>query len=353
MPTAAGPVSYPALQNTTTPVSGGSSWSGPQPYYQSDGRGGVNYFDGYGNPITNTQYRSMTGESTDQIEESAKFMSLDTSYRQTPETTTQSAIERYAEPTATPSTSGGTATEPLSFSPTEFMGTTYNDPASLAQAKRAYIDTLNREQLSALDRALLQATGYRDPNQARDINAVREDSSLGRSRSALLRQVADLLENYQKGETTALGNLNSYYANLGDAYQSSQGVREGETRNEFKEARSDVTRQRDEGIAGLQRTLSDYLYSDQQNRTNLARNYTQTLDSAQNESADALANALGRDLTPADLNYEAPTATGRSVNTQGGLLGALQKTARGTFKLQTPTGEADTSSILKYLYGGA
>lgn len=241
--------------------------------------------------------------------------------------------------------SGGTT-----FTPVSFLGQIYNDPDSLAQAKRGYIDTLNHDQLSSLDRALMSFTGATDPSATPDINSVGADSTLGRSKSSLLKQVADLIDSYVKGEKTAKGNLNSYYANLGDAYQSSQGVREAETTDQFAKARTDAQTQQTEGLAGLQRTLSDYLNADQTNRTNLARNYVTTLDSAQNASEADLASGLGRNITPADVNVASPTVTATATQDNTGLLGALRKAANGVFRLQTPNGQTDTSNVLKYLY---
>ena len=236
------------------------------------------------------------------------------------------------------------------FNPVSFNGQTYYDLASLNEAQRAYIDATNRENLSALDRALLQATGYSDPSQVTDINAVAADSTLGRSKSSLLKQVQDLLESYTKGEQQANGNLNSYYANLGDAYQSSQGVRQAETADQFNKARADANAQQTEGISSLQRTLSDYLNSDQTNRVNLARNYTTALDNAQNASTEDLSAVLGRGVTQADLAAPNVNVSGVTTNNNSGLLGALTRAAGNTFKLNTPNGATDTASILKYLY---
>lgn len=241
------------------------------------------------------------------------------------------------------------AAEPT-FGPTSFNGNVYNDLGSLNDARRGFIDSSNRESLSALDRALLEATGSNSPDSVANINQVGENSTIGRSKSALMQQVADLLKEYDAKESQAKGNLNSYYSNLGDAYQSSQGVREGETTAEYSKARTDARTQQQTGIDGLQRTLTGYLNSDRNNRTAVAKNYTTALDSAQNSSAGDLSSVLGRDITPNDLSVSAPTVTGSETGSNSALLNALKKGAGSTFRLNNKEGANDTSSVLKYLY---
>lgn len=255
-------------------------------------------------------------------------------------------VKSQMNPQQTSSTGGGVATEePARWTPKQFLGTTYNTESDYYNARRAYVDSINREKLSALDKAIQDAIGGRNV----DINSA--GGELGRQRSSLLDMVNKSMQNYDKSEQSALGNLSNYYSNLGEITQSSQGVRENETRGEYTTARSDLEKQKTEQMSSLDRALQNYLYQDTQNRNALALGYTQDIDQLVNQVSDSLVS--NQNIDPARLSYSAPTINAKATGDNSALINSLNsmRSAPAIQRFGINPGKTDTNAILNYLYG--
>lgn len=324
-----------------------------------DGTVGIDYFGKLGKPINNTEFRAATGVDTNILESGSVDIEDLVAPAQNSGDSEFSRILKSISDKQTASSSAAAAPAAPVFNPVQFNGQTFYDPASLAEAQRGYLDTQNRDSLGALDTQLERATGMRNPNAVNassllDANDNSIGGDIGKAKSSLLKQVMELLSQYDKQETQGLGNLSAYYGNLGDVYQSSQGVRETETRDEANKARTSARTQQTEGLSGLQRTLQDYLLQDKTSRNNLATNYRSTLDTMQNGAIGNLSESLNRGVTRQDLSVGNPTVAASNVNNNSGLLGALKKTANGAFRLDGgKTNPQSLEDIIGYLYQGA
>lgn len=234
------------------------------------------------------------------------------------------------------------------FPPTSFLGQIYYNLEDLINAKRDYLDRTYQSSLQDLDRSLQGQTGYTNPVE---VNFENVGGEYGRSKQSILDQVTKLLDQYNKGEESALGNIGTYYSNLGDIYQSSRGVRENKTKGEYADARTDVNKQKTENLGALDRSLQDYLYQGTQAKSTLASNYQSALDDLINQSEESINRATNR-INPVIQGYNA-TVGGKDVNNRQGLLNDLIKLKSGNAfrKFGTTSGKTNEKAILDYLYG--
>lgn len=231
-PQAAGPVSYPALQNPFS-AGGGANYLGgsnTSAYtYQPDGHGGINYFFN-GKPITNTQYRSATGEDTNAIEQQAGA---------------QTSTQPFGEAVQyDPGTGGSSQPRTGGTSPVTYLGVTYDlsDPAQRQQYYQAVETNLGGardQQLAGLDRSIQESTGQINQNIG---NTNQSAGNYGRS---FLNNLFDLGQNYDVGQV----NNAQKFAGLGpNAFQSSFATSGQYGTDQYNRGLNDLGTQLDQSV---------------------------------------------------------------------------------------------------------
>lgn len=212
---------------------------------------------------------------------------------------------------------GSTYTPPSSLG--VFNGKEYFNPLELARDQLGYLDTQYGQQL----------------RQGQD--------QYGTNKNNLLTSLTDLMNQYDTQQNQGLQNIGAYYSNLGEGYQSSQGVRENQLRNDTSTARNKTQTQYNTNLSALDKSLQDFT-------SGLASQYQQARDTA--------ANNLLSDTTLSTLKANKPqfSALGmdaNNVNTNQNLITNLMALRpNGSLRPDFRNGNGvDTDTILKYLAG--
>lgn len=214
-----------------------------------------------------------------------------------------------------------------------FQGKEYFDPSELYTDQLAYLDSVYGTNLSTMRQ-----------------NKQRQVDTFGRQRSGLAQQLQELLSQYDEQEKQGLGELATYYGNLGDIYQSSQGVREGEFKGSVETARGKSRTQAQENESAIERALAEYLGEYDRSEQELARGYQGSRDEIGNRVLGDIDTRLGvRDLAASNVETDLTPA---EIANNNALLGNLEG-LRGS-RFNNPfrtTGQPVNNAILEYLAG--
>lgn len=110
--------------------------------------------------------------------------------------------------------------------------------------------------------------------------------STDRSKSRLMQQVAQMLEELTQGETKGRQDIGSYYSGLGDIYQSSEGVRQEDLGRQVASERGRVEREKTSNIEDIDRSLAEYLQGTNLEERGLYDQATQMRDQAYGGATD-------------------------------------------------------------------
>ncbi len=239
--------------------------------------------------------------------------------------------------------SGGTSST-NTFVPVTFLGQTYTDPESLAIAKKNYLDLLNREKLQEIVTGLNRYVG--GENASWDTVG----GEIGENKTSFLNKIARYLDEYNKGEQKDYGKVRGYYSGLGDMYQSSQEIRNRNIADEYNTARTDLNRQKEEGLTGLRRTFQDYIDSANANKTALSRNYLASMDKLANANEGDIQDTIANGLGGTSVQITNPDVQKANTGTSTSLLNSLQRVKNNVFRINR--GDNTEQNILSHLYQG-
>ena len=340
----------------------GPGLGGPSQGYQSNASGylavpssdgGVNYFRKVDTgvatvlqPITREQYAQGTGEDVGSIEQRIAGSAQD--QMDQAEINNANGLNGNGTPMRTTDRTGTNDSRSVTtpaFTPVTFMQQTYTDPESLAMAKRAYIDKINREKLGEMNAGLRRYIGGEN-NTWENVGG-----EIGERKTSFLKQIADALDNYTKSEAQDYGKIRGYYAGLGDVSQSSEGIRNADVAQEYAKDRADLDTQKTQGLTGLQRTFQDYLDSVNSQKTNLARNYMTTLDELANSTQGDIDNVMANGTGGQQLQITSPAVQAATGGKSTSLLGSLRRVKDNVFRINRGNnGDNSEQNILSYLY---
>jgi len=231
-----------------------------------------------------------------------------------------------------------------------------DDYRRLLEAQIADLESQNRTGLQDINRNLFQTTGYNDRANPISLDNIGADSTLGKQKKSFLDQIVENIEALADQEKSNMQNIGAYYSGLGDITQSSQAYRTGEEANKFQKARTKIDTQKTEGLSSLEKALSDFLYSDQSSRDQLARNFTTQRDTVLNQPASALSkvgdqiNKLKVDYANAVYAGQDPTYIKEAIDSNTNIFNALNSLRQANIFRRIGTGStANTEDILKYL----
>jgi hypothetical protein len=234
-----------------------------------------------------------------------------------------------------------------------FLGQTFdlNSPEGLLNylnAKKSYIDTTNRDLLGQIDTNFKKFTGGTD----RNVNIGNVGGSLGTQKTNFLQSIADALQTYASGQNRDMGDINAYYGGMGDVTQSSQGVRQSNTVQDYNQAIGKTNTSKTQGMGSLETALSDYLGQDTQQRNQVAQQYQGAQDELANQVNTDVQAKMQVPITLAE-QYQgvAPTAYQGQIDRNQSLLSSLQGAGNMFKNFGQSNGGENIAAILKYLYG--
>lgn len=248
-----------------------------------------------------------------------------------PAAVTATGTGRAGSAGATPVTAApGTpsATQSLGF----FQGKEYYDPAELYADQLSYLDNLYGGRV----------------NQFRQAK-TRQLDKYGRQKADVNDQLAELLGLYDTQEKEEKGNIATYYGNLGDIYQSSEGVRLADLATNVEGARTKTRKQSERNISAIDEAIAEYLGEADQTEQGLAKEYQGSRDEIGNNVISDLGSRLNiRDLVGRNVETD---LTPEEIARNDVLLGNLQSLRGNQFGggSRLNRGQLETNPILAYL----
>lgn len=230
-------------------------------------------------------------------------------------------------------TSGGGGGAVSTWTPKVFNGVLYTSEPDYYNAQLNYLDQQYGNQLNTLN-----------------TNKTNQLGTYDTQKTNFLQQIADNLDTLNTQQKNTLGDIGVYYSNLGQGYQSSQGVRENQTNTEATKAQGKLDTSKTQGLDSLSKAVQQYLDSYNQSTNSLAQQYQSAKDTLVNQPLGEYANVL-------TAQGVVPTAANLGFDTQGltsnqglmAVLNALRSNPSSKIYGGSQNSQFNANPILQYL----